>query len=131
MLIISARIGNTVYAPGSTSLDESLQMYRSLSTATTLGVCPLTLLCPAAHAQTVCYNCKVCEGCGFTLAELNSAGIEKEALGVGIVVDHRRRNLSEEGKKLNVDQLEAYKAQIIVFPHKAGKVIHQCTFYLC
>jgi len=90
--------------------------------ATTLGVRPLSLLRPAVRAQTVRYNRKVREGRGFTLAELKSAGIgKKEALGVGIVVDHRRRNLSEEGKKLNVDRLEAYKARLIVFPRKAGK----------
>jgi len=90
--------------------------------ATTLGVRPLTLLRPAVRAQTVRYNRKVRQGRGFTLAELKSAGIgKKEALGVGIVVDHRRRNLSEEGKKLNVDRLEAYKARLIVFPRKAGK----------
>jgi len=68
--------------------------------ATSLGVRPLTLLRPAVRAQTVRYNRKVREGRGFTLAELKSAGIgKKEARGVGIVVDHRRRNLSEEGKK--------------------------------
>jgi large subunit ribosomal protein L13e len=37
------------------------------------------------------------------------------------VVDHRRRNLSEEGKKLNVERLQAYKARLIVFPRKAAK----------
>jgi large subunit ribosomal protein L13e len=90
--------------------------------ATTLGIRPLTLLRPAVRAQTVRYNRKVREGRGFTLAELRSAGIGKmEARGVGIVVDHRRRNLSEEGKKINVDRLEAYKARLIVFPRKAGK----------
>ena len=91
--------------------------------ATSLGVRPLTLLRPAVRAQTVRYNRKVREGRGFTLAELKSAGIgKKEARGVGIVVDHRRRNLSEEGKKINVERLQAYKARLIVFPRKAGKV---------
>jgi len=90
--------------------------------AATLGVRPLTLLRPAVRAQTVRYNRKVREGRGFTLAELKEAGIgRKEARGVGIVVDHRRRNLSEEGKKVNVERLEAYKARLIVFPRKAGK----------
>jgi len=56
------------------------------------------------------------------LAELKEAGIgRKEAKGVGIVVDHRRRNLSEEGKKLNVERLVAYKQKLIVFPRQAGK----------
>jgi len=90
--------------------------------AATLGIRPLTLLRPAVRAQTVRYNRKVREGRGFTLAELKEAGIgRKEARGVGIVVDHRRRNLSEEGKTLNVERLQAYKARLIVFPRKAGK----------
>jgi len=90
--------------------------------AAALGVRPLTLLRPAVRAQTVRYNRKVREGRGFTLAELKEAGIvKKEARGVGIVVDHRRRNLSEEGKKLNVERLKAYKARLIVFPRKADK----------
>ncbi|TCD69910.1 60S ribosomal protein L13 [Steccherinum ochraceum] len=90
--------------------------------AATLGVRPLTLLRPAVRGQTVRYNRKVREGRGFTLAELKEAGIgRKEARGVGIVVDHRRRNLSEEGKAVNVERLKAYKTQLIVFPRNAKK----------
>lgn len=56
------------------------------------------------------------------MAELKEAGVgRKEARGVGIVVDHRRRNLSEEGKKLNVERLLAYKQKLIVFPRTTGK----------
>jgi len=90
--------------------------------ATTLGVRPLSLLRPAVRAQTVRYNRKVREGRGFTFAELKEAGIgRKEARGVGIVVDHRRRNLSEEGKLVNVERLKAYKERLIVFPRNAKK----------
>jgi len=90
--------------------------------AAALGVRPMTLLRPAVRGQTVRYNRKLREGRGFTLAELKEAGVgRKEARGIGIVVDHRRRNLSEEGKKLNVERLKAYKARLIVFPRKAGK----------
>ncbi|PPQ70496.1 hypothetical protein CVT26_014003 [Gymnopilus dilepis] len=90
--------------------------------AATLGVRPLNLLRPAVRAQTVRYNRKVREGRGFTLLELKEAGIgRKEARGIGIVVDHRRRNLSAEGKELNVERLKAYKSRLIVFPRKAGK----------
>ncbi|KAJ7103596.1 60S ribosomal protein L13 [Mycena belliarum] len=90
--------------------------------AATLGVRPIEPLRPAVRAQTVRYNRKVREGRGFTLAELKEAGIgRKEARGVGIVVDHRRRNLSEEGKKVNVERLLAYKSKLIIFPRKAGK----------
>ena len=90
--------------------------------AATLGVRPLNLLRPAVRGQTVRYNRKIREGRGFTLAELKEAGIgKKEARGVGIVVDHRRRNLSEEGKALNVERLKAYKTRLIVFPRNVKK----------
>ncbi|TFK30330.1 ribosomal protein large subunit 13 [Coprinopsis marcescibilis] len=90
--------------------------------AAALGVRPLSLLRPAVRGQTVRYNRKLREGRGFTLGELKEAGIgRKEAKTIGIVVDHRRRNLSEEGKKLNVDRLNEYKTRLIVFPRKAGK----------
>ncbi|KAH7883521.1 60S ribosomal protein L13 [Phlebopus sp. FC_14] len=90
--------------------------------AAKLGVRPLTLLRPAVRGQTVRYNRKIREGRGFSLAELKEAGINrKEARGIGIVVDHRRRNLSEEGKALNVERLKAYKAKLIIFPRKASK----------
>ena len=90
--------------------------------AATLGVRPLSALRPAVRGQTVQYNRKLREGRGFTLGELKEAGIgRKEARGVGIAVDHRRRNLSEEGKKLNVERLKAYKARLIVFPRNAKK----------
>jgi large subunit ribosomal protein L13e len=90
--------------------------------ASALGLRPLTRLRPAVRGQTVRYNRKLREGRGFTLAEIKAAGINrKEAKGVGIVVDHRRRNLSEEGKLVNVERLKAYKQRLIVFPRKAGK----------
>jgi len=90
--------------------------------AATLGVRPLNLLRPAVRGQTVRYNTKIREGRGFTLGELKEAGISRKvALGLGIVVDHRRRNLSIEGKTINVERLKAYKERLVVFPRKAGK----------
>jgi large subunit ribosomal protein L13e len=90
--------------------------------AAALGVRPLTLLRPAVRGQTVRYNTKIREGRGFTLNELKEAGISrKTALGLGIVVDHRRRNLSVEGKTINIERLKAYKERLVVFPRKAGK----------
>lgn len=62
------------------------------------------------------------EGRGFTLSEIKLAGIrKKEAKGLGIVVDHRRRSKSEEGQSLNVERLKDYKSRLVVFPRKAGK----------
>ena len=90
--------------------------------AAALGVRPLTLLRPAVRGQTVRYNTKLREGRGFTLGELKEAGISrKTALGLGVVVDHRRRNLSVEGKAINVERLKTYKERLVVFPRKTGK----------
>lgn len=90
--------------------------------ALTLGVRPLQLLRPAVRAPTIRYNTKVRLGRGFTLSEIKQAGIaRKEAKGLGIVVDHRRKARSEESEKVNVARLQEYKTRLIVFPKKAGK----------
>lgn len=65
---------------------------------------------------------KVKAGRGFSLEELKVAGIQKQlARTIGIAVDHRRRNRSQESIDVNVERLKAYKAQLIIFPRKAGK----------
>lgn len=75
---------------------------------------------------------KLREGRGFTKDELKAAGIRrKEALTIGVPVDHRRRNRSEEGLKVNVERLEAYKKRLVVFPRKAGKVKSGDTAVSC
>ncbi|KAK9764354.1 60S ribosomal protein L13 [Basidiobolus ranarum] len=80
------------------------------------------LLRPAVRCPTIKYNTKLRAGKGFTLEELKEAGIRrKEALTIGVSVDHRRRNKSDESLNLNVQRLKAYKAKLIVFPKKAGK----------
>ncbi|GAA5974354.1 hypothetical protein JCM21900_005218 [Sporobolomyces salmonicolor] len=87
------------------------------------GLRPTELLRPAVRCPTQRYNRKLRAGRGFTKVELKAAGIRsKEALSIGIPVDHRRRNRSEEGLKTNVERLQAYKARLVVFPKKAGKV---------
>lgn len=40
---------------------------------------------------------------------------------IGIAVDFRRQNLSEESLSANVARLKAYKARLIVFPRKGAK----------
>lgn len=37
---------------------------------------------------------------------------------IGIAVDPRRQNLSEESLKANVERLKAYKARLVLFPRK-------------
>lgn len=83
---------------------------------------PVGLLRPAVHPPTVKYNYKLRQGRGFTFAELKEAGIKKkEARGIGIAVDHRRRNRSAESLQLNSQRLKEYKAALILFPKKKGK----------
>ena len=78
---------------------------------------PLNLLRPIVHAPTVKYNMKLRQGRGFSLDELKAAGVQrKAALGLGIAVDHRRKNRSEEGFTLNVNRLKLYQSRLVVFP---------------
>jgi len=93
--------------------------------AARLGAKPLKPLMPAVRCPTIRYNMKVREGYGFTLRELKDAGVHKrEARGLGIKVDHRRRNKSEEGLKVNVVRLKLYKAKLIVFPKRTRNSVY-------
>lgn len=77
---------------------------------------------PVVRCQTVKYNTKVRAGRGFTLDEIKKAGLTKaEARGVGIAVDHRRRNRSENSLQANVQRLKQYRSNLIVFPRKMKK----------
>lgn len=59
---------------------------------------------------------------GFSLAELKAAGIPRKlAPTIGISVDPRRQNLSEESLKANVERLQEYRKRLILFPRRNGK----------
>lgn len=48
---------------------------------------------------------------------MQAAGIgKKEALGIGIAVDHRRKNRTEEAFRQNVERLKLYKSKLVLFP---------------
>jgi len=80
------------------------------------------LLRPVVHPSTVKYNYKLRQGRGFTFQELKEAGINrKEAMTIGIAVDHRRKNRCTESLQLNAQRLKEYKTKLIVFPRKRGK----------
>lgn len=84
---------------------------------------PVDTLRPAVRCPTLKYNTKLRKGRGFSLEELKEAGIRrKEALSIGINVDHRRKNRSVESLKQNVARLQEYKQKLIVFPKKAAAV---------
>lgn len=78
---------------------------------------PTDLLRPAVRCPTVKYNMRLRAGRGFSLDELKAAGVRrKEALTVGIPIDHRRRNMSQEAFHNNVARIKAYKSRLIIFP---------------
>jgi len=76
---------------------------------------------PVVHCPTIKYNSKVRLGRGFSLEELKKAGIPaKFAKTIGICVDKRRVNKSEEAMAVNVARLAEYKAKLILFPKKGA-----------
>ncbi|KAF2139315.1 uncharacterized protein K452DRAFT_75148 [Aplosporella prunicola CBS 121167] len=82
---------------------------------------PTDKLRPVVRCPTVKYNRRVRAGRGFSLAELKAAGIPRKlAPTIGISVDPRRQNLSEESLKANVERLQEYRNRLIVFPRRTG-----------
>jgi len=77
---------------------------------------------PVVHGPTIRYNRKLRLGRGFTLEELKEAGINRlQAKGIGISVDHRRRNKSVNSLQENAQRLKSYKSRLILFPRKQPK----------
>lgn len=82
---------------------------------------PLDKLRPVVRCPTIKYNRRLRAGRGFTLTELKEAGISRRfAPTIGISVDGRRQNLSEESLAVNVERLKAYKERLIVFPRRSN-----------
>ncbi|KAF2224656.1 ribosomal protein L13e [Elsinoe ampelina] len=80
---------------------------------------PVDKLRPVVRCPTIKYNRRVRAGRGFTFAELKAAGIPRKlAATIGISVDPRRQNISEESLAANVERLKAYKSKLILFPRK-------------
>ncbi|OCK96165.1 60S ribosomal protein eL13 [Cenococcum geophilum 1.58] len=84
---------------------------------------PVDKFRPVVRCSTIKYNRRVRAGRGFSLAELKAAGIPRKlAPTIGISVDPRRQNLSEESLKANVERLQEYRKRLILFPRRNGKV---------
>ncbi|KHO01613.1 60S ribosomal protein L13 [Metarhizium album ARSEF 1941] len=89
--------------------------------AAALAPRPVDKLRPIVRCPTIKYNRKVRAGRGFTLTELKEAGIARPlARTIGIAVDHRRQNLSEESMAINVARLKAYRERLILLPRKSN-----------
>eukprot|EP00980_Cylindrotheca_fusiformis_P004171 scaffold909_cov135-Cylindrotheca_fusiformis.AAC.28 len=83
--------------------------------AAALAPAPLQKLRPVVHCQTQKYSAKTRLGKGFTLEELKAVGFSpKYARTVGIAVDFRRTNKSNESLELNVARLNAYKSNLVI-----------------
>ncbi|KAK5078066.1 60S ribosomal protein L13 [Lithohypha guttulata] len=83
---------------------------------------PVDRLRPVVQCPTIKYNRKARAGRGFTLLELKEAKIPRKlASTIGISVDPRRTNHSEESLKANVARLKAYQARLILFPRESGQ----------
>jgi large subunit ribosomal protein L13e len=96
--------------------------HNRISKAAQIAPRPIELLRPAVRCPTLKYNTKLRTGRGFTLDELKEAGVRrKEALTIGIPVDHRRKNRSMESLQLNIQRLKTYKSKLIIFPRNAKK----------
>merc|ERR1712176_1682637 len=76
---------------------------------------PTQKLRPIVHCQTQKYSAKTRLGKGFTLEELKAAKLcAKYARTIGIAVDHRRINKSEESLELNTNRLKTYMASLVI-----------------
>jgi large subunit ribosomal protein L13e len=83
---------------------------------------PVGKLAPLVQAPTKKYNSKTRLGRGFTVEEIKGAGLLVPfARSVGIKVDIRRKNRSEEGLQRNVARLRDYIGKLVLFPRKADK----------
>lgn len=102
--------------------NKKRRMHARQSKAAAVFPRPVELLRPLVHSMTRRYSSKVRYGRGFSLQELAQAKISPAfARTVGIAVDHRRHDASEEKLQLNVQRLESYKSKLILFPRRADK----------
>ena len=84
---------------------------------------PLKALRPSVACPTVRYNMKKRLGRGFTAEELKGAGVGiRYAATIGIRVDTRRKNASEESLNTNVQRLKSYLSKLVLFPINHKKV---------
>lgn len=78
---------------------------------------PLKALRPSVTCPTVRYNFRKRLGRGFTVEEVKAAGITpRYATTVGIRVDTRRKNISEESLSNNTQRLKTYLSKLVLFP---------------
>eukprot|EP01071_Lankesteria_metandrocarpae_P007302 Lankesteria_metandrocarpae@DN4640_c0_g1_i1.p2 len=81
---------------------------------------PVGMLRPEVHTPSLRHNMKSRSGRGFSIEELKRAGVSKKiAPTIGIAVDLRRRNRSEEALNTNSERLKSYMSRLVLFPRAA------------
>lgn len=91
------------------------------------------LLRPIVRCNTRRYNMKERLGRGFSFAEITAAGLtDIKARELGIAVDPRRYNYSEEGVERNVERIKEYLSKTKVYnsvkeAKEAGSVQYKGT----
>merc|ERR1719270_1741688 len=66
--------------------------------------------------MSIRYNMKVRKGRGFNPEELKAVGLSsRNARTIGIAVDMRRKNKSDESFNRNVERLKEYLKQVVVY----------------
>ncbi|KAI9719710.1 MAG: 60S ribosomal protein L13 [Chrysothrix sp. TS-e1954] len=83
---------------------------------------PVDKLRPIVRCPGIKYNMRVRAGRGFSFQELKAAKIPRKlASTIGIAVDPRRENTSEESMEANVARLREFYSRLILFPRRNGK----------
>ena len=78
---------------------------------------PVKALRPTVACPTVRYNMRKRLGRGFSVEEIRAAKINpRYAATIGIKVDARRRNVSEEGLTANTQRLRTYLSKLVLYP---------------
>ncbi|KAG7195763.1 60S ribosomal protein L13 [Scheffersomyces spartinae] len=98
---------------------KASRRHARLTKAAKVAPKPIDSLRPVVRAPTIKYNRKVRAGRGFTLAELKAVGLTaKYARTIGVAVDHRRQNKSQETFDANVARLKEYQSKLVIFDKK-------------
>lgn len=103
---------------------KSRRLQARRARAASINPRPLDRLRPAVRCQTIRYNHRPRLGKGFTLAEIKAAGLSSQfARSVGIAVDHRRKNRSQEGFEANKARLTNYLSKLVLYPRHEKNLV--------
>jgi large subunit ribosomal protein L13e len=102
-------------------LNQAARKKRRLQTRRAKAVAtaprPLDRLRPLVNCTTIRYNHRQRNGRGFTLQEIKAAGLGVQfARSIGISVDHRRKNTSQETLDRNKQRIQQYVNNLTLFP---------------